>query len=221
MKRHLFTVVTLTCFAGAAGWASSITITNPSFEDPASGAIQNGVATGWLVSNGNAGTWNPTGFVNAVPDGNQVLFVGYVGGAAEVSQTLANNLQANTDYTLTFYLGRRTDLTLSNYSVALMANGNTLASDTGGTAAAGDFVFRQIFWQSGANPAGLNSPLEIDINATGLDGLGGGAQAEFDQFTLTAVPTGGGGPSPTPEPASMALMGAGLVLLGVLRRKQT
>jgi hypothetical protein len=83
MKRQFLTAVMLTCLAGAPGWASSLAITNPSFEDPASLSIQNGVANGWSVGNFDAGTWNPTGFTNTVPDGSQVLFVGYQGGRGQ------------------------------------------------------------------------------------------------------------------------------------------
>src|SRR4051794_17442717 len=63
----------------ASAWAGPIVITNPSFEDPAlgSGGILNGIATGWTLQDGNAGTWNPTAsYFNSVPDPNQILFVG-------------------------------------------------------------------------------------------------------------------------------------------------
>jgi hypothetical protein len=217
MKSMLLKTLMFGCLAGAQAWAGTIAIVNPSFEDPENAGTLNGIANGWTVSNGNAGTWNPTGFTDPAPDGSQVLFVGYIGGSAEVSQILSDNLLANTNYTLTFYVGSRTDLAFSTYSVAIKADGNILASDSEGTPAPGGYVLRTISFNSGANPLGLGSALEIDINASGFDAQSNGAQAEFDKFSFTndAPET-----NATPEPVSTTLMGAGLAFLGLVRRKK-
>jgi hypothetical protein len=144
--------------------AAPIAITNPGFESPAQvpGGVGSGVATGWTVS-GTAGVWYPSsgpagGFNTAVPQGNQILYAGYT-TAGDVSQTLAATVQANTIYTLSFFLGQRNDgVSTNGYSVSLEANGTTvLASDTLGLPAAGTFIQRTITFNSGANPATLSA----------------------------------------------------------------
>lgn len=212
----LFTV--LLAYA-ASSQAASITITNPSFESPAGGAgvVQNGVATGWAVSNADAGVWNtsPVGwFFNAAPpDGNQILFVGFGGTSATVSQTLTANVLANETYTLIFSVGQRLDEPLSPYSVSLEANGTTvLASDSAGSPTPGDFVTRTIIFNSGASPATLGQTLGIYITASSNND----GQAEFDKFSLDGSPTGG--PS-VPEPATFVLIGGGIAAIMLSRRR--
>ena len=205
----------------ASSQAAPIAITNFGFEDPANAGILNGVANGWAVSNVFGGTWNISGggFFNTVaPEGSQILFVGYLGDAADVTQTpLAATVQANTTYTLSFFLGRRLDMPLSTYSVSLEANGTTvLASDSTGSPTAGDFISRTIVFNSGASPATFGQPLGIFVHASGFSVNGQGAQAEFDAFTLDASPTG---LQTVPEPATFVLLGAGIAGIMLSRRR--
>lgn len=199
--------------------ATALAITNPGFENPQVPGIINGVAAGWAVSNGNAGTWNTTpggGFFNTIPEGDQILFAGF-GAPVDVSQTLVDTVQADTTYTLSFFLGQRLDMPLSVYSVSLEANGTTvLMSDTGGSTTPGNFVQRTITFDSGASPVTAGQTLGIFISATGFDPLGVPGQAEFDSFSLDASPTSGG--SSVPEPATFLMIGTGMTAVMLNRR---
>ncbi len=115
---------------------------------------------------------------------------------------MAATVAANTTYTLDFYLGQRLDFAFSAYTVSLIANGVTLASDSAGSPAAGTFVSRSITYNSGAAPLQLGQTLSIAVTA----GASGG-QANFDDFTLDGSPT-----SSTPEPATAGL--GALAILG-------
>ena len=226
IKRIIGTKITLLSMVflayAAPSQASSIAITNSGFEDPVQGpgGIGNGAATGWAVSNVDAGVWFPiTGqfFNTAAPEGNQVLFVGFVGAAADVNQTpLAATVQADTTYTLSFLLGRRLDLELSTYSVSLEANGVVLGSDSAGSPTAGNFIPRTITFNSGASPATLGQQLGIFIHASGLSATGSGAQAEFDAFSLDSSSAGA---AAVPEPTTFVLIGAGISLIMLSRRR--
>jgi hypothetical protein len=210
----------LSLVAGASSWAAPIPITNPSFESPvqALGVFTVGTVTGWTVT-GFAGVWFPqtganngSNFFTAVPDGNQVLFEGF-GQSADISQALGVSLAANTLYTLTYFVGRRFDVPMSLYTVAVDAGATVLASDSAGAPATGTFAQRTITFTTGAVPiAGI---LTIDISSTGVNAAGAAAQTAFDSFSLTAVTTAG-----TPEPASMLLLAGGLLTLSLIGRNK-
>lgn len=223
VKGTKITLLSMVLLAYAASsQAAPIAITNFGFESPSLGAggIANGVATGWTVSNSNAGVWYPTAgsyFNAAAPEGNQILFVGF-GSPADVNQTpLAATVQANMTYTLSFLLGQRLDLPLSTYSVSLEANGTTvLGSDSAGSPTAGNFNLRTIIFNSGASPATLGQPLGIFIHASGSSVTGASGQADFDKFSLDGSPTGAPG---VPEPATYVLIGAGITVIMLSRRR--
>jgi PEP-CTERM motif len=197
--------------------ANPITISNPGFESPAlsPNGIDPGVATGWNVST-FAGVWYPGAtYFSSVPEGNQVVFLGFGGNSADVNQTLVATLAANTTYTLTYDVGQRFDESLSAYSVDLEANSDVLVSGSGGSPAPGGFVQQVLTFDSGSNPVDLGSPLVIDLSATGfIPGGGSQGQAVFDLFTLDASPTN---PS-VPEPSSIVLLSAGIAGLALFRR---
>ena len=204
--------------------AASITINNAGFEDPdvGSGSIVNGSTANWTVSSYWAGTWNINSFIyfNAgAPEGSQILFVGYNGVSADVSQTLSATVLPNTTYTLTFSLGHRNDLDLSVYSVALEGNGSTiLATDTAGAPTAGNWVPRTLTFDSASAPGTVGQTLGIYIHATGLSAAGTYAQADFDNFALNTVTDSSTG-SGTPEPATFGVIGAGLCAIVFARRR--
>src|ERR1035437_8275025 len=127
-----------------SGRAASIPITNASFESPllSPGAwTATDIPTTVWYGNGPNGVWYPDAgyFTGSLPYGNQILIVGYNEGSL-VTQSLSATLQADTTYTLSYYLGNRfagaidqgNPISLGEYSVSLWANGFLLASDSGG-----------------------------------------------------------------------------------------
>src|SRR4051794_10829856 len=115
MKQATLALAALALLVGGVGEAkaSFLTITNAGFEDPPISTYNNGPITGWTISGRGAGVWNinadPLGFWNVpAPEGNQIAFVSTAsapGSLASISQTLTDNLQANTSYTLTGEVG--------------------------------------------------------------------------------------------------------------------
>jgi hypothetical protein len=218
MKAFPIHLAALTFWAAANLCAANITIVNPSFEVDvfSQGGYFNAPPSGWtdVQANGLVGPWFPAaGFFNTpAPDGDNILFVGY-GSPGEASQNLSALLQADTTYTLSFYVGARLDLPFSPYTVSLTANGVTLASDSGGNPTSGNFVARSFSFTTGANPAGEGTALGIDVYASGL----GSSQADFDAFSLTADPASQSG---APEPATLPLMGGALALAAAWSRRR-
>ena len=152
-----------------------------------------------------------------------MLMVGYSYGSL-VTQFLSATLQADTTYTLSFYLGNRfagavdkgNPIGLSQYSVSLRTNTSVLASDSGGAPDAGSFLLRTFSFDYGANPTGDGlAALSIQVYARGLTPTGALAMDEFDQFTLDATPTS---LSTVPEPASGILLFSAIAGVVVLRR---
>jgi hypothetical protein len=203
------------CLSSAS--AASITIVNPSFEDPSLDPGGFGQPpTGWDFS-GQGGVWNPppaSGYFNVIPDQNQILYLGFGGSDGVVSQDLGVSLQANTAYTLSFYVGQRNDMEISPYVVSLLAGTTLLASDSAGSPGPGDFVLRTFTFDSGATPAAGNLNIMIDVPSSAPSG----GQAAFDLFTLTTNSTS---TSAAPEPGTLALLGSSLAALTALTRRRS
>lgn len=209
----------------ASGRASSIAITNAGFEDPAlsPGSFTNNNVTGW-GGGGPNGVWYPDAgyFSGSLPEGNQMLYVGY-GEGSTLTQYLDATLQADTTYTLGFYLGNRfagavdpgNSIGLSQYTVSLRTNTSVLASDSSGSPTAGSFLLRTFSFTTGANPAEAGAALRIDISASGFTPTGAVGMAEFDRFTLDASASAS---SSTPEPASWILLFSGIVGAAIWHR---
>jgi hypothetical protein len=202
--------------AGASCWAAPIPITNPSFESPTLTLLGlSDSATGWTLSGvakvyfPPVGADNGTNLFAAVPDGNQILLD--LNLASDANQALGISLTANTTYTLTYFVGRRYDLPIGGYTVAVKAGSTVLVSDSGGAPGAGAFVQRTLTFATGATP--LSGILSIDITSTGLSATGGLAETAFDMITLTST-------SSSPEPASMLLFGGGFLGLTFMGRKR-
>jgi hypothetical protein len=221
-------------FGGANAFATNITINDPSFEAP---ALACGV--GCFGSNGDfAGKWTllsgigvvfmPSAgapgdqFISAIPDGNQVAALGASNVGGELVQDLAATVQANTTYTLTFFVGNRSDVNFISETVSLETNlgavlqSDTLCIDCLGYPGTGLFTQRTIVFNSGAAPAQLGKTIRIDVAVP--NSVSGNHQADFDNFSLTAVPTVTAG---APEPGSLMLGCSGLLFLaGTLLRKR-
>jgi hypothetical protein len=218
-----FLLVTLG-FVGVAA-ATPITVNNPGFEadvltcagGPSCFDINNIPA--WVASSmGTTSTFKPStgsgGEFSSIPDGVNVAAIGPAAGGANISQTLAATVQANTLYTLDVSVGARADFPFSQYTITLEAGGTVLASDSSLDPAAGSFLADTITFFSGPTPTTLGQSLEIELSATGLSAPGGtAAQADFDKVLLDASPT-----TSIPEPSTFLLLGTSCIgLLGYRR----
>ena len=186
----------LLVLGASTAFAASVPIANPSFEDPAlsNGAYQMAAPTGWTVANGNSNVvvWSPGSpypnsfYGSAPPGGSQVLALGGNFSSGEIVQTLNATLQANTTYTLSYWVGARYDIPISSYNVILLAGGIALAADHVGNPSPGQFVKRTIVYHSGANSGGQ---LSIDLVGTGRNYAAGvPGQVNLDMIQFDASP---------------------------------
>ena len=203
--------------------AASITILNPSFEDPIApqqgmtGFYTLGVIGNWFnaaASGRDQGVLNPsksqelTGsdiFYNGpVPDGDQVAY----SNGGTIAQTLVEVLRPNTRYTLSAYIGRRKVLAFPNNSIILLAGGTILASSDSVTPDPGTFLPVTVNYTSGSigDPL-IGQPLAIYLSSFDV-------QTNFDMITLDA--------SPIPEPSAiLGLLGFGLLgIVSTLKQKR-
>ncbi|CAO5001971.1 PEP-CTERM protein-sorting domain-containing protein [Microcystis aeruginosa] len=196
--------------------AASITILNPSFESPAlTQGTFNQAINNWTLTNGSwQGTFRPNigpnlNFTQAVPNGSQTAY----SNGGTISQTLTATLQANTQYTLGAFVGRRAAGTaFPGYSIELWAGTTLLASNGSVTPDAGTFAPVTVNYTSGSSGSLIGQLLEIRL----ISSIGTNAQTNFDQITLNATPI------PTPEPSAiLGLLGFGLLGIGsTLKQKR-
>jgi hypothetical protein len=192
-------------------WADDIPIQNASFEitnplnQPFGGGPFNfGPIPDWN-STGVAGSWQPNSSeFSSIPGGSIVAFTN--GGS--ISQTLTgNSVFANTVYTLSVFVGDRSDCCAANYTISLNAGATTLCSFSGNSASIpiGTFADETCTFQSGATvPSGDLSVLFTGGSTT--------TQLDIDNVSVASVST--------PEPGVLALMTVGLFFVCLaLRRK--
>ncbi len=208
---RMFLCAAAVCACLSQGSAATIAIINPSFEDPAqsSGGFNSSAPTGWSTTGVFFGVWNPapnTYITSPTPDQNQIVYLGFDGTPTSLSQTLTDSLLANTTYTLTFYAGLQNDHPNGNYTVSLLAGSTVLASDTDGPLSAGNYSFRSIVYQTGANPTSGTLGIQVDVPYN---------QVLFDAFTLDATASS----SSAPEPGTLGVTGASAALLAYLRAR--
>ncbi len=187
--------------------ASSISITNASFEFPGTGFYTPGVITGWTLSNpSNQGVFQPGAFPGTYYTGagstNGVQTAYNNGGT--ISQTLTDVLLSNTLYTLMVDIGDRKDTTLAGYWVALYAGTNLLAMENSLSPNDG-FLTSQLNYLALAGNPFLGQSLRIELGCRGV-------QCNFDNVSL--------GATPVPEPAGLLLLGTGLLGVATIIRRR-
>lgn len=252
MTKRLVTFIALLCLAAPAS-AVTITVANAGFEDTsgqnASFEFTFGQPAGWnfhdpggVIPNSGTftGTLEPNGvdfFNTTAPEGVKVAILFNSGSEGEGEygyvQTLADTLQANTQYALSVEVGNIAAGTSQNagffnldefpgYRVDLLAGGVVVAQDDNSlTIAEGEFATANVLLNVGAAHPQLGQPLGIRLvnlnvipdgytQATSPD-----LEVDFDDVVLTATPV--------PEPASAVLLMVGAAALALalwrLRRR--
>lgn len=170
------------------GWGAPISVTNASFESPASA----GSPAGW-VAVGNVGVWRPSigTQVVSIPDGIQTA---YIFGAGSLTQNLVAT-QAGIMYYLDVWVGNQLNLPGSaSYTVALLDGVTVIASASGTRNPTDPFALISV---SGVGLGGGTLRVQLSSN---------GGQPLFDSVQVSS---GDIGPSGVPEPSSLALIGVG------------
>lgn len=214
--------------------AVSVTINNPSFENPITpaatfqGSMTAGPA-GWNVYNAGAtntdryfGVWNPANtdsYRDPVPHGANigVVFLDNDSNFAEagLQQTLGSSLQLSTQYTLRVEVGNFDpgagsapwDFTgFPGYRVDLLAGTTVIASDNNTLSPGeGRFLTSTVSLTIGAGHPNFGQALGIRL----VNLNGPGVEVNFDRVTLDAVAV--------PEPAATGLIAFGALLLAARR----
>ena len=214
-------VLSMTILSGTA-WADNIPIANASFETPGTspstacgtGCSYNyGPLPGWSVIGG--GTWQPGSFFTSpVPDGS---LIGFVNATRSLSQTLTgDSVLANSVYTLSVFVGDRTDGDSGNYTLSLdtIVGGvtTTLCSFTSNASMikSGTFQVEGCTYTSPSSVPSGNLFLQLTANSGQLD---------VDNVSLTVQSA----TTNVPEPSSVLLLSVGMLLLVatlMVRRKK-
>lgn len=194
-------------------YAGAVSIANSSFELPAV-APANGLTLGgtpiddWFSpDNLGGGLWDINNFPYAswnepAPAGNQVLYIGAFRGPNYYEQTLAHNIQPNSVYKLSGFVGNPLGFP-SNFAAELRAGDSVLASVNGAGALGSFDEFSATFNSAGS--AFIGTPLTIRL-------FSDATQAAFDGLSLDVVSV--------PEPSTQVLASLLLALLAVFRNRR-
>ena len=200
----------------APAQAVSLAIANAGFESPSLGDTDftSNTLPGWTGTDSSSAIWNfgaynpPTGyFPGQAPEGFNVAYI----ERGAIYQTLGDVLVAQTDYSLSVWVGDSLANTLPGFAVQLRAGGTVLAESTGPAPANGSFERVSLGFSSGAAHAQLGQALQIWLIETDP---AKSSEAFFDDVRLSAIP------SAVPEPSAAVLALAGLALLGYTARRR-
>jgi hypothetical protein len=183
---------------------TDVTVVNASFEIPdcTTGCINDatrgnyavGSFEGWTVT-GTGGVFQALSYAITVTDGAQVA---WATNGSSLSQVLAEQVSADTTYTLDVQVGQRNDTTRGDATISLLAGGVEIGSAVvPAPLAAGED------WTPGhlvVDTTGMtvSGSLEIRLNGTG-------GQTEFDSVTLSRT-----GPSARSSRILLRMINAGL-----------
>lgn len=229
MKLRLLIAALVFALAAAKSQAVSLTVTNPGFENITGQTVFNeftfGTPTGWSLYNPfnivnqstvYTGTLQPNGvqfFPVPAPQGSRIAIFYNSGskgaGVYGFQQTLADTLQANTQYTLTVQVGNiasgtsqnNTFYDLSNfpgYRVDLLANGVPIVSDINSLSIGeGAWATSTVTFTTGPT---VTPSQNLGIRISNLNATNGTPdnEVDFDDVQLTAVSV--------PEPGTWALL---------------
>ncbi len=200
MEKRKISLACALLFASLSANAALVTITNASFETNAlADAGFDSNVPGWVVS-GDAGRFNPNGQLS--PEAWDGVMTAYA-NVGSLTQTLGTSVVAGTTYTLSLYVGDRSDLPFPGFTVDLLDGGAAVAGNLTGTAPVdGEWSLYNYSFTAAA-----------DGGALGIRLASNGAQTNFDALSLNAV-------AAVPEPETYAMFLAGLGLLSVASRKR-
>lgn len=212
MKRIAFAIVCAAMSMALSINAATLTINNPGFEaDLLGNGVFSYTLTGWTPNLGccGIGFQNPT--TGMFASGTSIEGDNFAygnGGGFGYYQVLSNTFAPNTTYTFSMMVGHRLDLGFGGYLLALRAGPSFLtpavASLTGASdPGSGQWALQSLVYSTSFTGAELGQSILISFGSNGI-------QTEFDQATVTA----------TPEPATLGLIGASLVAVGVQRKKK-
>jgi hypothetical protein len=210
--------------SAALSWGGTITINNPSFENPSCGTVNTlasstCVPTGWTQGgNDLSGAILP-----ASTDGTQAIDgvqYAYVNGGATLDQVLSATIQAGVDYDLTIWVANRTNATNTGFCklctfdpLVELVSGTTdtlLGTASGTTPSVDGWSEWTLLYDAPASGAPIGENLEILLSTSGDVN-----QGDFDDVALSS-----NGTASVPEPSTLMFAGAGLLGLGFAARRR-
>lgn len=215
-------LITLFATYGGSCEGGVISVANSSFESPSrfDGAYTTSSAAGtvpsWTINTSGkvVGVWNPQNASynnasgNGTPSGADGTNVAFFYGTSEgsLTQTLTENLAANTNYTLTVAVGNRNDPGLfAGYQIELLAGGVSVGieSNVSAPSTVGTFADVTLNFVTAGTHSQLGQALGIRLTGPSS---GSNTRVEYDNVQLTATA------AIVPKPGTAIAMG----LLGIV-----